>query len=50
VLVRRDFDLDGIAYVESYLAANEEFGKQLGSLLLASHDVQAGNVLGVLAN
>lgn len=44
VLVRHDFELDGIAYVESYLAANGEFGKQLGPLLLASHDVHAGNV------
>ena len=44
MLVRHDLDLDGIAYVESYLAANGEFGKQLGPLLLASHDVRAGNV------
>jgi hypothetical protein len=44
VLVHHEFDVDGIAYVESYLAANGEFGKQLGPLLLKSHDVRAGNV------
>lgn len=43
VLVRHDFDLDGIAYVESYLTANREFGRQLGSLLLARHDIPTGN-------
>lgn len=44
MLVRHDFDRAGIAYVESYLAANGDFGKQLGPLLLASHAVEAGNV------
>jgi hypothetical protein len=42
VLVRRDLGSDGIAYVSSYLEASREFGRQLGPLLQASHDVDAG--------
>lgn len=42
VLVRRDLGPEGISYVTSYLQSNEEFGKQLGRLLLAAQRIEAG--------
>ena len=42
VLVRQDLGSEGTSYVTAYLQANTEFGKQLGRLLLATHDIEAG--------
>jgi hypothetical protein len=42
VLTTKDLGAEGISYVEEYLRANVEFGKQLGELLLASFDLADG--------
>jgi hypothetical protein len=44
MLVRQDLGPEGLEYFGSYLAMNGEFGKQLGPLLIANHDLQTASV------
>src|SRR4051794_15925864 len=39
MLARHEFGPEGVEYVRAYLAANEEFGKRLGRLLLSHHNI-----------
>jgi hypothetical protein len=42
MLARHEFGPEGVAYLRSYLEANEAFGKRLGRLLLTHHDIERG--------
>jgi len=44
MVVRHNFGPEGHAYVRSYLEANGAYGKLLGRLLLAAHQIDNGDV------